>query len=117
MFVYLKPIVLVFSADEARHKILSMSDVSLELPSILVEENANILEHINVLLSRSLEDSSPQLNKARLADIQVVGNNCFVYHIVFINYETKIKYGNLISIDINNVNLSQSIKSIISFLV
>jgi hypothetical protein len=117
MFVYLKPIVLVFSAEHGKHKILSMSDSLLDLPSSQLEENSIIQEHLNLILQRSLSNNEPALNKAKLVDIEVVGNNLYIYYIVFVNYETSVKYGHLLSVDLNNVNLLPGIKTILSLLL
>lgn len=117
MFVYLKPIVLVFSPDQGKHRILSMQDNRLDLPSIELGANADILEHLNLILQRSLTENISGLNKIKLTDVEVVDNNLYIYYIVFINYETSIKYGHLISVNLNNVNLSQSIKTVLSLLI
>jgi hypothetical protein len=117
MFVYLKPIILVFIPDQGRHKILSIKENELDLPYIELENNSSISENLNLVLQRSLTNNIVSLNKAKLADIEVLDNNLYIYYIVFVNYETSIKYGHLISVDLNNVKLSSSIKEILSLLI
>jgi hypothetical protein len=117
MFVYLKPIVLVFVPDQGKHRILSLKESELDLPSTQLETNSNISEHLNLVLQRSLTDNISGLNKTKLADIEVVDNNLYIYYIVFVNYQTSVKYGHLISVDLNNVNLSPGIKAILSLLI
>jgi len=117
MSVYLKPIVLVFSSEEAKYKILSMGKESLGLLEISPVFNSSPHDLINHKLNNYLIDNIPTINKFKLIDVEIVDDIINIYYIVFIGYETKIQNSHLISIDLNNVQLTPTIKQTLSLLL